>query len=75
MSEQSQSDTRSITIPKAAVFKTKGTTSGVVEKRELIVYPANALSQHLTVGENDTSKKIEFLLSTKGRPIPSKIAS
>ena len=62
MSEQ-QGDVRNITIPRKAVFKVKGSTSGVIEKRELISYPANALSQNLTVGENDTSKKIEFLLS------------
>ena len=62
MAEQ-QSDTKSVTIPRKAVFKTKSTTNGVVEKRELIGYPANALSQHLTVGESDNSKKIEFLLS------------
>ena len=60
---ESQSDTRNITIPRKAVFKTKGTTSGVVEKKELIPYPATALSQNVVVGEHDTSKKIEFLLS------------
>ena len=58
-----QSDTRSITIPRAAVFKVRGTTNGVVEKRETIPYPATALSQHLVVGELDASKKIDFLLS------------
>lgn len=62
MSEQ-QSDTKNITIPRKAVFKVKGTTSGVIEKRELISYPANALSQNLTVGEADSSRRIEFLLS------------
>ena len=62
MAEQ-QSDTKSVTIPRKAVYKTRSTTNGVVEKRELIGYPANALSQHLTVGESDNPKKIEFLLS------------
>ena len=62
MSEQ-QGDVRNITIPRKAVFKVKGTTAGVIEKRELISYPANALSQYLTVGETDSSKKIEFNLS------------
>ena len=54
MSEQ-QGDVRNITIPRKAVFKVKGTTAGVIEKRELISYPANALSQNLTVGETDSS--------------------
>ena len=58
-----QSDTRNVTIPRAGIFKVRGTTSGVVEKKEIIAYPANALSQHLVVGESDTSKKVEFLLS------------
>ena len=64
MSAEHQSDTRnSLTIPRAAVFKVKGSTAGCVEKRELISYNANATSQLLEVTANDTSKKIEFLLS------------
>ena len=62
MSEQ-QGDVRNITIPRKAVFKGQGATAGVIEKRELFSYPANALSQNLTVGDTDTSRKIEFLLS------------
>ena len=64
MSAEHQSDTRnSLTIPRAAVFKVKGSTAGCVEKGELISYNANATSQLLEVTANDTSKKIEFLLS------------
>jgi hypothetical protein len=61
-SNQEQSQTQ-VVIPRKAIFKTRGTTNGVIEKRELITYPATALSQHLTVGENDTNKKLTFLLS------------
>ena len=62
MSEQ-QGDVRNHHIPRKAVFKVRNSTNGVIERRELISYPANALSQNLTVGETDSSRKIEFLLS------------
>ena len=43
-----QGDTRNVTIPRAGipVFKVRGTTSGVVEKKEIISYPANAPIAH-----------------------------
>ena len=60
--QQSQTQTQTV-IPRKAIYKTRGSTSDVIEKKELISYPATALSQNLTIGENDTNKKIQFLLS------------
>ena len=57
-----QTQTQTI-IPRKAIYKTKGSTSDVLEKRELISYPATALSQNLTVGENDSSKKLTFQIA------------
>ena len=54
-----QNQTQTI-IPRKAIYKTKGSTSDVVDKKELIPYNATALSQNLTVGENDSSKKSPF---------------
>ena len=52
-----QSDTRqNITIPRGAVFKTKGTTSGCVEKRELISYNSTSVAERMVVTEHDTTK-------------------
>ena len=57
-----QNQTQTI-IPRKAIYKTKGSTSDVVDKKELIPYHATALSQNLTVGENDSSKKITFQIA------------
>ena len=62
--DKKQSDTHAHSVvPRKAVFKVRGNTAGVIDKKELIAYPANALSSHLNVGANDTNKKITFLLS------------
>ena len=58
-----QSDVQTQVIPRKAIYKTKGSLSNVIEKKELISYPSNSLSQLVTVGKSDTTKKIEFHLS------------
>ena len=58
-----QSDVQTQVIPRKAIYKTKGSLSNVIEKKELISYPSNSLSQLVTVGKSDTTKRIEFHLS------------
>ena len=48
-------------IPKKAIFKHGKNDTTIIQKRELIEYPATALSQSVTVGENDSNKSITFL--------------
>jgi hypothetical protein len=58
-----QSETHSQVIPRKAIYKTKSSLNNVIEKKELISYPSNSLSQSITVGKDDLNKKIEFHLS------------
>jgi len=62
MNPQNQSDPV-IHIPKKAIFKHGKSDSTIIQKRELIEYPATALSQTVVVGENDTNKSITFHVS------------
>ena len=59
---QHQSDTVAH-IPKKAIFKNGKSGSTIIQKRELIEYPATALSQTVTVGEDDQNKSITFHIS------------
>ena len=59
---QHQSDT-TLHIPKKAIYKHGRSDSTIIQKRELIEYPATALSQSVTVGENDSNKSITFHIS------------
>ena len=52
-----QSDVQTQVIPRKAIYKTKGSLSNVIEKKELISYPSNSLSQLVTVGKSDTTKR------------------
>lgn len=58
-----QSDAQSQVIPRKAIYKTKGSMNSVIEKKELISYPSNSLSQLVTVGKDDITKVIDFHLS------------
>jgi len=62
MNPQHQSETVAH-IPKKAIFKHGKSDSTIIQKRELIEYPATALSQTVTVGENDENKSITFNVS------------
>ena len=62
MNHQHQSETVAH-IPKKAIFKHGLSDSSIILKRELIQYPATALSQTVTVGENDENKSITFNVS------------
>ena len=50
-------------VPRKAIYKTPSNSSSVVVRREIIEYPAVALSQMVVVGENDSNKKITFNIS------------
>ena len=50
-------------VPRQAIFKSAKNSSTIVQRRELIEYPAVALSQTVEVGENDSNKKITFNIS------------
>ena len=58
-----QSNAQSQIIPRKAIFKTKGSMNSIIEKKELISYSSNSLSQLITVGKDDVIKAIDFHLS------------
>jgi len=50
-------------VPRKAIYKTPTNSSSVVVRREIIEYPAVALSQMVVVGQDDSNKKITFNIS------------
>ena len=59
---QHQSDVKPH-VPRQAIFKSAKNASTIIDRRELIEYPAVALSQTVVVGEHDSNKKITFNVS------------
>ena len=50
-------------VPRQAIFKSAKNNSTIIQRRELIEYPAVALSQTVVVGQDDSNKKITFNIS------------
>jgi len=50
-------------VPRQAIFKSAKNNATIIQRRELIEYPAVALSQTVLVGQDDSNKKITFNIS------------
>ena len=45
-------------VPRQAIFKSAKNNATIIQRRELIEYPAVALSQTVLVGQDDSNKRI-----------------